>query len=152
MNRGYAPVVKALEPYGVPVVQIDMPMMEAAVARGGNILVVATHGPTVGSTQALLEETAKQLGIRITYDDITVEEAWEKLADGNIEEHNQLLADAIRARLKSNTYSSVVLAQISMSAFLFSYPDPIATFGIPVLTSGQCGFDRMRDLLLAMKV
>jgi hypothetical protein len=61
MNRAYPQVVDALRPYAVPVIQIDQPMMERAVDQGGEILVVATHGPTVNSTQALLQETASQL-------------------------------------------------------------------------------------------
>lgn len=43
----------------------------------------------------------------------------------------------------------VVLAQLSMSVFLLSYPDPLATFGVPVLTSAQCGFAHVRELLIA---
>jgi hypothetical protein len=35
-----------------------------------------------------------------------------------------------------------------MAAFLFSYPDSVASFGVPVLTSGQCGFERVRDILM----
>jgi hypothetical protein len=87
------------------------------------------------------------MGSRITYDGTTVEEAWERLAQGDVDGHNRALADAITARVAQSAYSSVVLAQLSMSALLFSYPDPIATFGVPVLASGQCGFERMRDLL-----
>jgi Asp/Glu/hydantoin racemase len=148
MNRSYVHAVKALEPYHVPVVQIDQPMMEAAVARGGRVLVIATHGPTVKSTQALLEETAAREGKSITYDGVTVETAWEKLAIGDVAGHNQTLADVLIDSLKRNEYSSVVLAQLSMSAFLLSYPDPVTAFGVPVLTSGQCGFERIREVLL----
>ena len=41
----------------------------------------------------------------------------------------------------------MVLAQLSMSVFLLSYPDPAAAFGVPVFTSGQCGMEYMRELL-----
>ncbi|MBI4786417.1 MAG: hypothetical protein HY782_05155 [Chloroflexi bacterium] len=149
MNRSYVHVADALAPFNVPVVQIDMPMMEAAVTRGGKVLVIATHGPTVTSTQALLDETATRLGMSVAYDGATVESAWHRLAEGDIAGHNQLLADAIRDQLGRNSYSSVVLAQLSMSAFLFSYPDPASILGLPVFTSGQCGFERMRDVLLS---
>jgi hypothetical protein len=39
----------------------------------------------------------------------------------------------------------VVLAQLSMTIFLLSYPDPLAEFGLPVLTSGECGFQFVYD-------
>jgi hypothetical protein len=146
MNRSYPAVASALEPYKVPVIQIDMPMMEQAVSRGGKVLVIATHGPTVANTQALLEETAQRMNTPIQYDGLTVEEAWHLLADGDILGHNQALAKAIQNAGPAQ-YSCVVLAQLSMAAFLFSYPDPLAEFGIPVLTSGQCGFERAREIL-----
>jgi hypothetical protein len=148
MNRSYPDVARALESYGVPVIQIDQPMMERAVEIGGRTLVIATHGPTVANTQALLRETAARLQANIDFDGETVEAAWEELAQGNIAAHNQMIADVILSR-RAGGCSSVVLAQLSMAAFLFSYPNPEEVFGLPVLTSGQCGFERARAVLLA---
>jgi len=148
MNRSYKAVEQAMQPYGVPVVQIDMPMMERAVLHGGKVLVIATHGPTVSSTQALLEETAAALGRTVTYTGATVEEAWHHLGRGDIRGHNELLAQAIRAAQEREKIGCVVLAQLSMSVFLFSYPDPKTIFGVPVLTSAQCGFEKVRDIFL----
>jgi hypothetical protein len=147
MNRSFPVVRQALELYHVPLIQIDMPMMEAAVNRGGKVLVIATHGPTVASTQALLEETAARMGKKIAYDGETVEKAWHLLSEGDINGHNRALAEVIAARAKEG-FSCAVLAQLSMSVFQFSYPDPAAEFGLPVLTSGQCGFERVRQVLL----
>jgi hypothetical protein len=147
MNRAYPAVAEALAPQGVPVLQIDRPMMEAAVQSGGRVLVVATHGPTVRSTQALLQETAADMGRPVAFDGITVEEAWQRLAVGDVRGHNQVLADAIRARLRLDDFGCVVLAQLSMTIFLLSYPEPVAEFGVPVWTSGECGFNRMRSVL-----
>ncbi len=140
MNRSYQQVAHALQSYGVPVIQIDMAMMERAVAIGGKALVIATHGPTVASTQALLSETAERLGTAIQFDGLTLEDAWVKLAAGDIAGHNEIIAAAIQTAGPEN-YSCVVLAQLSMSAFAFSFPDPVNHFGIPVLNSGQCGFE-----------
>ncbi|MBN1147092.1 MAG: hypothetical protein JXA78_07540 [Anaerolineales bacterium] len=147
MNRSYPQVQAALEPFGVPVVQIDRPMMERAVEHGGRILVVATHGPTVGSTQALLRETSEQKGVEVSFSGLQVEEAWEQLAHGDVPGHNELLAAGIRQKISQEEIGCVVLAQLSMTVFLLSYPDPLAEFGVPVFTSGQCGFEYMRDLL-----
>jgi aspartate/glutamate racemase len=147
MNRSFPQVAEALKPYGVPVVQIDRPMMEAAVNHGGRILVVATHGPTVDNTQALLRETAADLGQEVRYSGLDVEDAWYRLADGDVEGHNEALANGIRASLKQGEIGCVVLAQLSMTVFLLSYPDPVAEFGVPVFTSGQCGFEAVREIL-----
>ena len=148
MNRAYPAVQAALAPDRVPVIQIDQPMMQRAVAHGGRVLVVATHGPTVASTQALLSETAAAAHRPIEYDGLDVPEAWYCLAAGDVEGHNAALAEAIRARLaRDPAVTSVVLAQLSMTVFLLSYPDPQASFGVPIFTSGQCGFEAVREVL-----
>ncbi len=147
MNRSFPAVVDAVKNYSVPVVQIDRPMMEKAVKIGGTTLVIATHGPTVASTKALLEETAIDLDTTITMTGETVESAWHYLADGDIEKHNKILAETIRSHQRTQDLRSVVLAQLSMSIFLLTFPDPVLEFGIPILCSGQCGFERMAELL-----
>jgi aspartate/glutamate racemase len=147
MNRSYPAVEKAMEPYNIPVIQIDRPMMERVVQHGGKTLVIATHGPTVASTQMLLRETANELSASIDFIGETIESAWHSLAKGDVQGHNTLLAQAIRSRQKSEQIDSVVLAQLSMTIFLLTFPNPIAEFGIPVFTSGQVGFERMAEVL-----
>ena len=146
MNRSFPAVMDAMRSYSIPVIQIDRPMMESAVRHGGKTLVIATHGPTVASTQMLLRETADEFGTTIDFCGDTVETAWYRLAAGEVEAHNAILAQAIRARQQSERIDSVVLAQLSMTVFLLSHPDPLAEFGIPVFTSGQCGFERVAEV------
>jgi aspartate/glutamate racemase len=148
MNRGHKRVADALAPSGVPVVQIDEPMMEAAVDFPGGILVVATHGPTVTSTHTLLDEAAARRGKHLIKDGLVVESAWRELGRGNVVGHNQALATAIRGKLRERSYRCVVLAQLSMASLLFTFPDPLREFGLPVLTSAQCGFQRVREILI----
>ena len=147
MNRSYPEVEKAIEPYQIPVIQIDMPMMEKAVNLGNRVLVIATHGPTVSSTHALIAETAEKMGKSISCEGMTLEKAWDCLKEGNIQGHNNVIAEAIRSRYKEK-FSCVVLAQLSMSVFQISYPYSSSEFGLPVLTSGQCGFEFVRHVLL----
>jgi hypothetical protein len=149
MNRAYPQVRDALQQYKVPVYQIDRPMMERAVDHGGRILVIATHGPTVDSTQALLREVAGETKRTISMTGALVQEAWECLAKGEAAEHNAILANTIRERMKAEELGCVVLAQLSMTIFLLSYPDPLAEFGIPVYTSGECGFEAVRGFLVS---
>jgi hypothetical protein len=150
MNRAYTAVERALAPRGVPVAQIDRPMMKRAITQGGTVLVVATHGPTMESSQSLLRETAAGLARDVTYRGVTIEEAWQRLATGDVAGHNRALASAIRAAIRREGIGCVVLAQLSMTVFLLTYPDPVKEFGVPVLTSGQCGFEHMRTLLATL--
>lgn len=147
MNRAYPQVEEALRDYRTSVYQIDRPMMERAVKHGGRVLVLATHGPTVENTQLLLREVAADLNQGVSYTGGLVEAAWHALAKGDITGHNAILASAIREGMKSEPIGCVVLAQLSMTVFLLSYPNPIKTFGIPVYTSGQCGFEFVREAL-----
>jgi hypothetical protein len=149
MNRAYPLVQAALQPYGVPVLQIDRPMMQRATRQPGQVLVIATHGPTVESTQALLREVAAESGQPVRMTGALVEPAWQALANGQVQAHNAILAETIRKKIQEQEIGCVVLAQLSMSIFLLSHPDPEKEFGIPVYTSGQCGFEAMRDLLAA---
>ena len=148
MNRAAGAVREAVAPYGVPVVQIDEAMMERAVNQGGKILVVATHGPTVKSTQALLQEAAERLGKQVNFTGATVEAAFECLGKGDIMGHNEIIADAIRDVQAREEVDIVVLAQLSLTVFKLSYPDDQASFGVPILTSGETGFERVREMML----
>jgi len=147
MNRSYPVVARAVT---VPVVQIDMPMMEAAVRQGGRVLVLATHGPTVESTRALLVETAERLGARVEHVGVTVERAWECLAVGDVAGHNALLRLAIDEARARDRIDCAVLAQLSMSVFVLSYPDAESEIGLPVHCSGEHGFRRVRELLSSL--
>lgn len=150
MNRAYGKVAGTMAPFGVPVIQIDQEMMERAVSQGGRILIIATHGPTVKSTQALLEETAEVLGKKVSFVGSTIEDAFELLGEGKVEEHNEKIAAAIRDVQSREKIDVVVLAQLSMSVFGFSYPDPVAEFGVPVLNSGDTGFERAAKVLASL--
>jgi Asp/Glu/hydantoin racemase len=148
MNRAFRQVRARMQEVGVPVVQIDEAMMEEAVNAQGRILVVATHGPTVQSTRSLLQETADRLGKSVDFIGATVEEAFDLLGQGRIAEHNEVIARAIRRVQQTEHIDIVVLAQLSMSVFAFSHPDPVAEFGVPVLNSGQTGFRRAGEILV----
>ncbi len=151
MNRAYPQVSEVLQRYQVPVYQIDRPMMERAVDHGGRILVIATHGPTVESTQALLQEVAGETGKSLRITGALVEDAWECLARGEVEKHNAILAKTIHDHLQAEEIGCVILAQLSMTIFLLSHPDPLKEFGIPVYTSGHCGFEAVREALVSKR-
>ncbi|HLE27043.1 MAG TPA: aspartate/glutamate racemase family protein [Anaerolineales bacterium] len=147
MNRAYRAVQAALASKGVPVFQIDQPMLEQAARLGGTVLILATHGPTVSSTRSLLEETASRLRQKVVIQERSLPEAWDRLARGDVAGHNECLARAIRDSVERQALSSVVLAQLSMSSILLSYPEPEIEFGLPVLTSGKSGFEHVRHFL-----
>jgi hypothetical protein len=147
MNRAFKEVCKQMQSLSVPVIQIDEAMLEEAVKTEGKILIIATHGPTVKSTQNLLTETAASLNKKVDFVCATVEDAFELLGLGRIAEHNQLIADTIHNVQQHEKIDIVVLAQLSMTVFTFSYPDSNVEFGVKVLTSGETGFRRVGEIL-----
>jgi len=140
INRAAGAVREAMAAHGVPVVQIDEAMMEAAVRRGGRVLVIATHGPTVRNTPDLLQGTAARMGASISFCGATVEEAFHRLGSGDVEGHNRLIADAIRSAASRERIDVVVLAQLSMAVFKLSRPQG----GVR-----NAGSDQRRDRLRA---
>ncbi len=147
MNRAYKTVQAHVEKFNVPIIQIDEPMMEMAVENGGKVLVVATLDTTVKSTIALLEETAKKNNKSIEIEGAEVNDAFALLGSGKIQEHNEVIAKAIRNAQKKDKIDIVVLAQLSMAVFSLSYPDPVKEFGIEVLNSAETGFQRVAEVL-----
>jgi hypothetical protein len=87
------------------------------------------------------------MGKKVDFIGATIEEAFELLGHGRIEEHNQAIAKTIRRVQSQDQVDIVVLAQLSMSVFSFSFPEPMLEFGVPVLNSGQTGFARAGDIL-----
>lgn len=149
MNRAYPQVRETLKQYDIPVFQIDRAMMERAVNYGGKIMVIATHGPTVESTRSLLQEVAAENGQEANVNGVLVEEAWHFLSMGDIRNHNEVLARTIRNNVATEKIGCVVLAQLSMTVFQLSHPNPMDEFGVPVYTSGQCGFEAVREVLIS---
>ena len=146
MNGAFGAVQAVKQPYGMPVVPIDEAMMEEAVSMNGRVLVIATHGPTLNSTQRLLQETADRLGKRVAFAGATFEMEFEVLGEGKTEARNALIANTIR-EVQTLESVEVVLAQLSMSVFNFLYPDPVAALCIPMLNSGKTGFRRVGEVL-----
>ena len=95
----------------------------------------------------MLQETADRLGKKVDFAGATIEEAFDALGEGDVRAHNELIANAIRKSQKKQDIDIVVLAQLTMTVFTFSYPDPVTTFGIPVLSSGVTGFRRAGEIL-----
>ena len=88
-----------------------------------------------------------QAAERVAFAGATVEMGFELLGEGKTEAHNALIANTIREVQTRETVEVVVLAQLSMSVFSFSYPDPVAAFGIPVLNSCETVFRRVGEVL-----
>ena len=69
------------------------------------------------------------------------------MASGDTQDHNRLLTEAIHDSSAREAIACVVLVQLSISLLSINYPNASAAFSVPLLTSGQTGFQRMREIL-----
>jgi hypothetical protein len=96
-----------------------------------------------------LEETAARAGRAVSYRQLSIPQAWECLAAGDVAGHNRALAEGIRRALERPGIGCVVLAQLSMAVYKLPALEADDTLGVPVLTSAECGFGQVRPLLEA---
>ncbi len=132
----------AREAVRIPVLKIDEPMAEAAVARGPRIAIIATVDTTLKPTRDLIEKAAQRSGARIQIETFLCDKAFDALTEGDVETHNKLLiGDIIDCAAK---FDVVVLAQASMTNILPSLPESAKA---KVLTSPKLGVEATAKVL-----
>jgi hypothetical protein len=100
----------------VPVVRIDRPMAEAAVACGPRIAVVAALECTIAPTTELLDAIAAARGVAVTLTPFLRADAWARFEAGDLDGYLDAIADA--AQTAAVDHDVVVLAQASMAGAL----------------------------------
>ena len=98
----------------IPIMQIDRPMMELAVAQGRRVGMLATLATTVPSSERLLRIVAAEKRSPVEITTVLRPEAFEAMSKGDSETHNRILLEEIDKL--SGKVDSIVLAQLSMSA------------------------------------
>lgn len=125
----------------IPIMQIDRPMMEAAVRQGPRVGLLATLATTVPSSERLLRIVAAEQGKKVEITTVLRPEAFEAVKKGDVQTHNRILLEEID-RL-SGSVDSIAMAQLSMSALAPHLPKT----RVPVYNSGTTGFERIREML-----
>jgi len=116
-------VPRAREVVAVPVVRIDEAMAAHAVARGEKVGGAATVRTTLEPTLRLLRASATAAGRTVALEPLLVDAAFQRLAAGDREGHDHLLAAALEELAGRNDV--VVLAQASMARVLPALPDSL---------------------------
>ncbi|GAA2628245.1 aspartate/glutamate racemase family protein [Paractinoplanes durhamensis] len=121
---------------GVPVLRVDRPMAEAAVAAGERIAVLATVDSTLAPTCALLRTAAERAGRRVTLIETPCPGAWSLFLQGDLRAYAEKVAD--RAREIAPGVDVIVLAQASLTPAA----ELLTDLAIPVLTSPRTAVAR----------
>lgn len=112
---------------GVPVIRVDRPMADAAVAAGRRIGVLVTTESTLEPTLALLRDSAVRAGVDPTFVIGRCLSAWQHFEAGKLQRYYAEIADQA-SRLAADV-DVIVLAQASMT------PAAAQLGNLPVLTS-----------------
>ena len=141
----FNPAVEHARPMiGVPLLQIDRPMMDLAVQQGKKVGLLATLAMTVPSSERLLRKAAADAGKEIDVKTVLSTAAFEALMAGKPDQHNEILIQNVRDLAKE--VDAIVMAQLSMSVL-----EPMLTdIPVPVYNSGRTGVTRAREMLEAM--
>lgn len=97
----------------VPVLRVDQPMADQAVATGSRIGVIATLPTTLAPTSDLVRRRAAAVGKDIQLQAVLCEGAFEALMGGNPALHDEMVAKALKEL--STQVDVIVLAQASMA-------------------------------------
>ena len=120
---------------GVPILRVDRPMAEAAIAAGARITVAATLATTIGPTVDLIADAARRGGKAVETRSVVFAEARARLVESDEEGHARIIADGLHEAASSA--DAIVLAQASMTPALARCAD----IAIPLLTSPRSGLE-----------
>lgn len=128
---------------GVPVLRVDQPMADQAVATGKRIGVIATLQTTLEPTADLISRRATLAGKQIEVTSQLCEGAFEALMSGEAATHDTKVAAALKEL--SQRVDVIVLAQASMARVV----DALAAEDkrVPILASPGIAVDYLATVL-----
>ncbi|MEP0339176.1 MAG: aspartate/glutamate racemase family protein [Alphaproteobacteria bacterium] len=130
--------------YDVPVMKPNEAILDAALARGGRVGLLATHPQTLPDMTADMENLAAARNIDMTVVPLLVEGAWADLGAGRRDAHDRAV---VAAAPRLNDCGCIVLAQFSMAPLAAKIG---ADTGLPVLTSPHAAVAEMKRRVLGV--
>jgi Asp/Glu/hydantoin racemase len=128
------------ENYDIPVMRIDSAMADKAVENAETIGVAATLETTLSPSTELIKKKAAARNKKIEIKTALADSAYQKLMEGNQDEHDRLLAEKLK-KLAAEV-EIVVLAQASMARAVSTLP---AEKQHKFLTSPELGIQKALD-------
>ncbi|QQK75364.1 Asp/Glu/hydantoin racemase [Salicibibacter cibarius] len=103
---------KIAELMPVPVLSSDMSMLEKAVEKSSDIVVIATVKAAGPTTERMLNDVAAKRNKKISIKTFVLPEAFQALQNGDAEKHDQLIQEKMQEHKNAE---SIVFAQYSMA-------------------------------------
>ncbi|MDF0487351.1 aspartate/glutamate racemase family protein [Sphingomonas sp. H39-1-10] len=136
----------AAELYDQPVLRVDRPMAEKAVAMGSRIGVVATLTTTLTPTADLVRLVAQEQGRTVEIVEHVCDGAFAAVMAGDGATHDRIVGEALTDAMRG--MDVIILAQASMARVVAALPE--GALPAPVLSSPELGMARARDLLAGL--
>lgn len=127
----------------VPVMRVDRPLAEQAVATGPRIGVIATLATTLDPTADLVTRCGAEAGKQIELTARLCDGAFDALMSGDPQRHDEFVLAALQEL--SSQVDVIALAQASMARVVNSIPE--ADRRIPILASPPLAVDRLAQIL-----
>jgi Asp/Glu/hydantoin racemase len=138
------PAVDAAAPQiGVPVIRVDQPMADRAVATGRRVGVIATLSTTLQPTADLIRRRAQHAGREIELTSHLCDGAFDALMSGDAPRHDAMVGKAL-TELASKV-DVIVLAQASMARVVDALPPEARK--VPILASPPLAIEHLATLL-----
>jgi len=128
---------------GVPVLRVDQPMADKAVATGKKIGVVATLRTTLEPTADLISRRAADAGKEVAITSKLCDGAFDALMSGDGAKHDSIVATALKELSKQ--VDVIVLAQASMARVVDSLGPNDKR--VPILASPGIAVDYLASVL-----
>jgi aspartate/glutamate racemase len=127
----------------VPVLRVDQPMADKAVATGNKIGVVATLPTTLDPTTDLVKRRAAVAGKEVQVISKLCEGAFDALMSGNASKHDAMVAAALKEL--SSQVDVIVLAQASMARVVDTLD--ATDKKVPILSSPAIAIEHLAKIL-----
>jgi Asp/Glu/hydantoin racemase len=126
----------------VPMIRIDRPMAQRAVAAGRRIAVIGSLRSTIEPTTDLLHEVARTRGVELELTTRVCDDAWEHFEQGDVERYLRAVASTVEAI--PGPVDAIVLAQASMAD-----ATDLCRADVPVLSSPRPAIEAALGVLTA---
>lgn len=127
----------------VPLVRVDLGMVERALDTGNRLGVLATLSTTLGPTAELVQRRAALRQTDVTVTSHLCAGAFERLSAGDKAGHDAAIVAGVEAL--AGKVDVIILAQASMARALTERKD----FGVPIYSSPELGVLNLRRMLAA---
>lgn len=116
----------------IPLIRLDLPVVDRALVIGSNVGLVATAQSTVQPYIDIVGKVADQKGVMANTVDLFCDDALSALKNDEIEKHDRLVFDTINSGIKNYKLDVIVLCQASLHRVLTQLE---GRFDLPVLSA-----------------